>query len=194
MKTENIKMESVKIEKVTIEDAKQILAIYEPYVQSTAITFEVETPDLKEFTDRIINISKKYPYLKAVCNGEILGYAYAGCFKGRAAYDWSVETTIYIRQDCRNLGIGRLLYEALERSLAQMGILNMNACIASPTEEDEYLNNDSQYFHEKMGFDMVGKFHNSGSKFGKWYDMIWMEKMIGEHKENPQPVTFGKFY
>ena len=67
----------------------------------------------------------------------------------------------------------------------------MNACIAYPVEEDEYLTRDSVRFHEKMGFDMVGEFHNSGYKFNRWYNMVWMEKSIGEHVENqPKVIKF----
>lgn len=87
----------MKIERVTKEDAGELLGIYAPYVEETAVSFEYEVPSVDEFAERISNISAKYPYIKAVDDdGVILGYAYAGAFKTRAAYDWSVETTIYI--------------------------------------------------------------------------------------------------
>lgn len=181
------------IEKATIEDAEELLDIYAPYVTDTAISFEYEVPTIEEFKTRIEQISSRYPYIKAIKDGQIIGYAYAAAFKGRAAYDWSVETTIYIKKDVRRTGTGRLLYEQLEKSLKNMGILNMNACIAWAKEDDEHLTNDSYFFHNKMGFDMVGTFHQSGYKFGQWYDMIWMEKMIGEHKENTADVKFGEW-
>lgn len=171
----------MKIEKVTVDDAKELLSIYGPYVEKTAISFEYEVPQLEEFQERIRTISAKYPYLKAVENGEILGYAYAGVFKARAAYAFSVETTIYVRENQKRSGVGRMLYEALEQALKEQGILNMNACIASPTAPGPYLTEDSIHFHEAMGFSTVGKFHSSGYKFGKWFDMVWMEKLIGEH-------------
>lgn len=183
----------MQIEKVTIEDAKELLDIYAPYVEKTAITFEVKVPSTEEFIERIKRISDKYPYLKAVDQGQIVGYAYAGAFKERAAYDWAVESTVYVKESFRHKGVGRELYDALEKALRQMGILNMNACIASPASNSEYLNNDSQYFHEKMGFELVGRFHNCGSKFGKWFDMIWMEKHIGEHCDSPSSVSFGNW-
>ena len=183
----------MKIEKVTIEDAKELLNIYAPYVKETAISFEYEVPSEEEFADRIKRISSKYPYIKAVENGKILGYAYANTFIARAAYDWSVETAIYLRQDTKGQGIGRSLYQHLEKSLKDMGILNMNACIAVPIEEDIHLSNDSYHFHKRMGFELVGTFHKSGYKFEKWYDMIWMEKMLGQHNEKAQRVKFGKW-
>ena len=143
-----------------------------------------------EFEERIKNISAKYPYIKAVHEGKIVGYAYAASFKDRRAYDWSVETTIYVKNNCKRMGIGKVLYEVLEQELKDMGILNMNACIACPVQEGRYLNDDSIRFHDNMGFTEVGHFHNSGYKFGQWFDMIWMEKMIGEHNANPHEVVW----
>lgn len=175
---------------VTAADAKELLAIYSVYVKDTAISFEYTVPTVEEFTERIKTISARYPYIKAVENGEILGYAYAGTFKDRAAYDWSVETTIYVKQDARRKGVGEQLYTALERALCEMGIKNMNACIASTEQEDEHLTNDSYYFHKKMGFELVGTFHQSGYKFDRWYDMIWMEKLIGTHDVPAEKVAF----
>ena len=184
----------MKIERVTTSDAEELLAIYAPYVTGTAISFETEVPSVEEFRGRIEKISSKYPYIKAVDeDNKILGYAYAGTFKERSAYDWSVETIVYIRQDCRRQGIGKELYEALEKALRGMGVLNMNACIAVPRCEDLFLTADSQHFHEKMGFSLVGTFHDSGYKFDTWYDMIWMEKMIGIHNKKQAPVSFGKW-
>lgn len=178
---------------VKIEDAKELLSIYAPYVRDTAISFEYEVPSLPDFQDRIRSISSILPYIKAVGDGEILGYAYAAKFKNRKAYDWSVEVTVYVRKDLRRTGVGKLLYQALEDSLKHIGVLNMNACIALPKEDDEHLNNDSYYFHEKMGFHPVGTFNNCGYKFNTWYDMIWMEKIIGEHQEHQRNVRFGEW-
>lgn len=183
----------MKIERVTPEDAKELLAIYAPYIRDTAVSFEYEVPSLQEFRGRIQDISKILPYIKAVEAGEILGYAYAGKFKNRKAYDWSVEVTVYVREDARRRGVGKMLYQALENSLGRIGVLNMNACIALPKGEDAHLSKDSYYFHEKMGFCLVGTFHDSGYKFHTWYDMIWMEKMIGKHGEKQENVKFGEW-
>lgn len=183
----------MKIEKVTEGDAPALLEIYGPYVQTTAISFEYEVPSEEEFQSRIRSISSKYPYIKAVEGDRILGYAYAGAFKSRAAYDWSVETTVYVRREYRGRGVGRMLYEALEQSLQAMGICNLNACIAYTEKEDAHLTNDSIHFHEKLGYRLVGTFHDCGYKFGTWYDMIWMEKCIAPHVENQPPVRFGQW-
>lgn len=179
---------SIKISKVTIDDAPELLRIYAPYVKNTAISFEYDVPSKEEFKSRITDISSKYPYLKATVDGKVVGYAYANTFKSRAAYDWSVETTIYLDQDFRRMGIGRILYEMLEKELKDIGILNMNACIASPVGPSKYLSPDSIDFHLRMGFKEVGTFHKSGFKFGEWFDMMWMEKMIGEHTSSPKKI------
>lgn len=188
-------MDDIIIERVTTQDAGELLEIYAPYVRNTAISFEYEVPALQEFEDRISTIAASFPYIKAVdCNtGMILGYAYAASFKDRRAYDWSVEVTVYVRQDVRRQGIGARLYGALEEYLQKMGILNMNACIAVTENEDRHLSNASMYFHKRMGFDMVGTFHKSGYKFNTWYDMIWMEKMIGKHEGVQKAVRFGEW-
>lgn len=184
----------MRIERATVEDARELLEIYAPYVENTAISFEYKVPDEEEFRGRIRDISSKYPYIKAVDeDGRILGYAYAGSFKSRAAYDWSVETTIYVKEDKRGGGVGRTLYEALEASLIRMGILNLNACIAYTDKEDEHLTNASMHFHKKLGYSLVGTFHQSGYKFDQWYDMIWMEKMVGHHGKGQETVRFGEW-
>ena len=174
-------MENITIRTATPADAEKLLEIYAPYVECTAITFEYDVPSLQEFTDRIETTLKKYPYLVAEQNGEILGYAYAGAFKARAAYARSVETSIYIKQGKKRAGLGTLLYNALEDALKQQGILNLHACISYPETEDEYLTRDSVRFHEKRGYRLIGIFNQCGYKFNRWYSMVWMEKMIGEH-------------
>ncbi|MDP4153826.1 MAG: N-acetyltransferase family protein [Bacillota bacterium] len=168
-------------------DAEEILRIYAPYVKSTAISFEYDVPSVEEFAERINNTLKKYPYILAIENNQIIGYAYASSFKGRAAYDWAVETTIYIRQDCHGKGIGKILYLHLEEILKRQNILNLNACIAYTSSENAHLTNASTYFHERLGYKKVAHFKKCGYKFGNWYDMIWMEKIIGEHCANPKP-------
>lgn len=174
-------------------DAAEILGIYAPYVTDTAVTFEYTVPACSEMENRISQVLDRYPYLVAESDHRILGYAYAGAFKGRAAYDWAVETSVYVGRESRKTGIGRALYERLEDCLHKQGILNMNACIAYADEEDAFLTADSVRFHEKMGFQMIGKFHECGYKFGRWYHMVWMEKIIGDHlAEQPEVIPFAE--
>lgn len=172
----------IEIRNAKLQDAKRLMEIYDYYVKNTAITFEYETPTLDEFRARMEHTMERYPYLVVVADGRIEGYAYAGVFKDRAAYDRSCETTIYIAHDARKSGMGRMLYEALEDRLKSMGILNLYACIGYPDTEDEYLTKNSAEFHEHIGYTKVGGFHKCGYKFERWYSMIWMEKIIGRHE------------
>ena len=152
------------------EDAEELLAVYAPYVTKTAITFEYEVPGLEEFQERIRRTLQRYPYLVAQKDGELLGYAYTGAFVGRAAYDWSAEVSIYLKEDRRKMGIGRRLYQELERISKAQNITNLNACIGYPEKEDEHLTMNSIQFHAHMGYEMVGVFHKCGYKFGTWYN------------------------
>lgn len=99
--------------------------------------------------------------------------------------------TIYLDRNVQKCGLGRKLYEALEERLREMGILNLYACIGYPEEEDAYLNKNSAQFHRHLGYSLVGEFRKCGYKFGRWYNMIWMEKIIGSHKDKQPPVRFG---
>lgn len=172
-----------------LDDAERLVEIYAYYVENTAITFEYETPSLAEFKSRMRHTMEKYPYIVIENDGKALGYAYAGAFSGgRAAYDWSCELTVYLDHEAQKCGYGRRIYTALEEKLKRMGIQNLYACIACTDTEDEYLNNNSANFHSHLEFTEVGRFRKCGYKFGRWYDMIWMEKIIGEHGEQPMPV------
>ena len=171
------------------EDAPVLLKIYAPYVRETAITFEYDVPTEAEFARRISETLKKYPYLVLEEGGVAVGYAYAGTFKARAAYDWAVETTVYLRRDARRKGYGKALYTALEEDLKRRHFLNAYACITWAEQEDEYLTHASPRFHERMGYHLCGTFRKCGYKFGCWYDMIWMEKWLGEHGEKPLPIV-----
>lgn len=160
------------------EDAAALLSIYSPYVIDTSITFEYEIPSVEEFSQRISNTLKRYPYLVAEIDDGIAGYAYASAFHTRAAYGWCAETSIYLNQSMRGLGIGTLLYQKLEEILKMQHILNLNACIAYPNPE-------SIAFHKKLGYQLTAHFHHCGFKLNSWHDMIWMEKMLGEHSIPP---------
>lgn len=181
-------MENITLRTATPADAAALLAIYKPYVEQTAITFEWEVPTLEEFTNRIQTTLKKFPYIVAELNGQPVGYAYASPFKARAAYQWAIETSIYVAMGYHKMGIGKALLLKLEELLAAQGVLNSNACIAYPAVEDEYLTRNSVQFHEKMGYRLVGEFHQCGYKFNRWYNMVWMEKMIGDHVDHQPPV------
>ena len=182
---------SMTIRTARIQDAPRLLEIYSYYIENTAVTFEYDVPTLGEFESRIENTLKKYPYLVLEQEGRIIGYAYAGAFHPRAAFAWCAEVTVYLDRNSRRSGGGRILYSELERILSEMGIINAYACVAFPEAEDEYLTMNSLDFHKHTGYTPVGEFPRSGYKFGRWYNMSWMEKFIGEHKDDqPEVIPF----
>ncbi|MCR5732448.1 MAG: GNAT family N-acetyltransferase [Sphaerochaetaceae bacterium] len=164
-----------------LEDASRLQEIYAYYVLNSAITFEYIPPTEEEFRSRMEHTMKRFPYLVLEKEGKIMGYAYAEVFKARSAYDWSVETTIYLDKDMQKRGYGKKLYEALFSRLKAMGIQNLYACIGVPEEDDEFLDHNSVSFHEHMGFTLAGSFSQCGYKFDRYYNMVWMEKIINEH-------------
>ena len=171
--------EEVQIRIAVPEDAAKLVSIYAPYVENTPITFEYVVPTAEEFAERIRHTLTRYPYLVAEEKGIPIGYAYASAFKGRAAYDWSVETSIYVSQDFRSSGVGSLLYAKLEEYLTRQNVCNICACITYP-------NPPSIAFHEKHGYKTVAHFHASGYKQEAWHDMIWMEKTLCPHTVPPK--------
>lgn len=184
---------AIEVRVARTEDARGLLEIYAPYVRNTAITFETEVPSASEFERRIARTLERYPYLVAERDGVPVGYAYASPFKGRPAYDWAIETSLYVDAESRRSGVGARLHAALETALRAQGVRNMYACIAVPASdgEDPYLTRDSVRFHEHMGYRLVGEFERCGCKFGRWYSMVWMERMIGGHEPHPEhPLPF----
>lgn len=182
-------MSDLTVRVAQVEDAPALAEIYAPYVRDTAITFEYEAPSAREFAERMRHTLEFYPYLVAERDGVPVGYAYAGTFKGRPAYDWAVETSIYVAQGHAGEGIGRALHDALEACLRAQGVLNMYACIAVPNGPDSAaLTRNSEHFHAHMGYRLVGEFYQCGFKGGTWYNMVWMEKMLGEHRPNQPPA------
>ncbi|HFZ6998336.1 TPA: N-acetyltransferase family protein [Streptococcus agalactiae] len=159
------------IRPVLPSDAKELLAIYAPYVTDTTITFEYDIPSISEFTNRIKNISKSFPYLVAEENGKILGYAYASTYYARAAYDWTYELSIYLDKDARSKKISSQLYDTLEKELVSQGYVNLLACISLP-------NDISIAFHKKRGFNQVAHFPKIGFKFEQWHDIVWLQKRL----------------
>ena len=179
---------TVKIRLAVPGDAEELCKIYATYVEKTAVSFEYQVPSAAGFRERIEDTIRKYPYLVAEKEGEILGYAYTSDFVGRVAYDHSSEMTIYLDETKRKMGIGRKLYSAIEEICKAQNITNLYACIGYPETEDEYLTKNSAEFHAHLGYRLAGKFYNCGLKFGRWYHMIWMEKIISTHGAAPAPV------
>lgn len=152
-------------------DAKRLLEIYKPYVEKTAITFEYEVPTIAEFEKRIEKIGSRYPYIVAIENDKIIGYAYAGAYRERAAYDWVVELSIYLDENERQHGAGSALYQKLLTSLSVLNYQRAYACITYP-------NPASVAFHKKFGFEQIGLFPKAGYKFEQWYGIVWLERSL----------------
>ena len=178
--------ERITIRQAVPEEAEELLGVYAPYVRETAISFEWEVPGVEEFRARIVKTLARYPYIAAVRGGRIVGYAYLGPFNERAAYDWAAETTVYVAQDVRRSGIGKRLCLTLEAIARRQHLVSLNACIGYPVREDEHLTRNSAQFHEHLGYRLVGEFHKSGRKFDRWYDMIWMEKLLDDGDGAPE--------
>ena len=165
----------VNIRDVKLDDAKDILEIYKHYILNTAITFEITVPSLEEFEQRIKTISSSDPYLVLTLDKKLIGYAYAQTYKGREAYKYSKEISIYLDNNYTKNGYGALLYNELEKRLKDNNVTNLYSCI---TVLDD---SNSIPFHEHLGFNEVGRFHKCGYKFNNWYDIVWMEKIINKH-------------
>lgn len=179
-------MERVRV--ATPEDASALLRIYAPYVEKTAVTFEWLVPEVAEFAERVRSVGTFYPWLVSEKDGRIAGYAYASRFRSRKAFDWAVETSVYVDMGHRGRGTGRRLYEALEGALAEQGIVSCAACIAASGQPDAHLPPGSREFHACLGYREAGVFHKCGYKFGRWYDVLWMEKLLGPPPAAPASV------
>lgn len=153
------------------KDIPAILAIYAPYVERTTISFEYTAPTLSEFTERFCAITRQFPWLVWEEGGEILGYCYASAVYSRAAFAWTCEPSIYLREDAWGKGIGRRLYEALEKILTLQGYQVSYSLITAE-------NTESLAFHEKLGYETKAVYENIGFKFGRWLGLVWMEKRL----------------
>lgn len=161
-------------------DSAALVEIYRPYVEHTSISFETQTPSVAEFRRRMEDYSAKFPYILAEADGCILGYAYAHAFHDRAAYDWTVETSIYVSEASRGQHVGRRLYDALLSLLTMQGIKNACAVITIPNES-------SLAFHKALGFVTGGIFPDFGYKLGAWHAVAYLYKPLAGGE--PAPVV-----
>lgn len=159
-------------------DSASLLAIYAPYIRDTAITFEIGIPTVQAFGQRIAKILKKYPWLVCEVDDHPVGYAYASQFNERAAYDWSVDFSIYIDPRYHRQKIATTLYKTLSDLLRLQGFYNAYAGITMP-------NMKSEDFHRSFGFQPVGVYRHVGYKFGMWHDVKWFEYAIAQQTAAP---------
>ena len=153
----------------TLEDIPSILEIYAPYVEHSTATFEYDVPCTKEFTQRFLKYTARFPWLVWEEKGMILGYAYASAPFERAAYRWCTEDSVYLLPEAQGKGIGTKLCLALEKILFRLGYQRIYALITAE-------NQPSIAFHRKLGYTLRGDFPDAGIKFGRKIGVIWMDK------------------
>jgi len=161
-------------------DAGAMLAIYAPYVRDTAISFETEPPSEEEFRQRVRSALEVGVWLLCEAGGGVIGYAYAGRFHARRAYQWTVEVTAYVRRDHHRRGVGLGLYTSLLDCLVLQGFRSAVGVIALP-------NPGSVGLHERMGFQRAALLPAVGYKHGRWHDVGWWQRALGEHDPSPAP-------
>lgn len=161
----------MKIRLATPEDAPAVAAIYRPYVEQTIVSFELEAPTDAAMGERIAKLLEKLPWLVCEEQGVVLGYAYASPHHERAAYRWSVDSSVYIHPAQRRRGLGHALYRELFERLRALGYYTAFAGISLP-------NPPSVALHERFGFEPVGIYRKAGFKLGRWWDVGWWQKPL----------------
>ncbi len=164
----------------TPDDAEQVRDVYAPYCH-TPISFETEPPGAEEMRGRLAKVLDHYPWLVCEGDGELLGYAYATRHRERAAYRWSVDTSVYVRQGLHRRGVGRALYASLLAMLPLQGFVNAYAGVTLP-------NPASVGLHTAMGFEPVGVYRQVGFKCGAWYDVAWYQRLLQPRPAEPPPL------
>jgi phosphinothricin acetyltransferase len=166
----------------TQHDAEQLQAIYAPNVRDTAISFELVPPTVDEMRQRIRKTLEQFPWVVCEHQGEILGYAYASVHRTRAAYQWSVDVSVYIQTSSHRSGVGRAVYSSLFKILEMQGFYNAYAGITLP-------NPASVGLHEAMGFQPVGVYRAVGYKLGAWHDVGWWQLSLQARPSPPAPPS-----
>ena len=161
-------------------DALALLEIYRQYIQ-TPITFEYELPTLEEFTRRISDALKQYPYLVLEDQGRLLGYTYAHPEREWKAYQWNAELSIYLSSRAAGRGLGTALYLTLMDLLRLQGVKTVCGIVTRPNPASEGL-------HRALGFRLTGVREKAGYKNGTWHDVMWLEKPLGTYGPQPSPV------
>ncbi len=156
----------------SVGDAGVCAAIYAPYVIGTAVSFEVDPPSLEEMRRRIADAQRSHAWLVLEVDDRVVGYAYGGPFKDRAAYRWSCEVSVYLEPGRRRAGGGRALYTALLTRLAERGYRTAVAGMTLPNEASVAL-------HRSLGFQPIGTYRRIGWKHGRWHDVTWTQRPIG---------------
>jgi phosphinothricin acetyltransferase len=155
-------------------DLPAVQAIYAHHVLHGSASFETVPPDLAEMARRHADITRRgMPYLVAEVGGEILGYAYAGPYRPRAAYRFTLEDSVYVAEGAAGRGVGRLLLDRLIADATALGYRQMLAVIGDSG------NLGSIVLHQRAGFTHLGTLQSVGFKFGRWLDVVLMQRALG---------------
>lgn len=171
-------MPGATVRDATEDDATACAAIYAPYVRETAVSFEGEPPSPPQMAERIAAAMRTHAWVVLEDDDRLVGYAYGGPHKKRAAYRFSCEVSVYVEQGRRRTGSGRALYEALFERLQARGYRMAVAGMTLPNEASAGL-------HRAMGFEPVGVYRRIGWKFGAWHDVAWMQRALGVEQDLP---------
>ncbi|HYG05967.1 MAG TPA: GNAT family N-acetyltransferase [Stenotrophomonas sp.] len=164
----------------TEADIPEIAAIYAVEVTDFVNTYEYDVPDEAEMAQRRRNLlAAGYPYLVAELDGRVVGYAYAGSYRTRIAYRWTVENSVYVSAQAQGRGVGAALMQRLIEECEARGYRQMVAVIGEPD------NVASIRLHERFGFEMVGVFKGLGRKHGRWLDTVQMQRALGPGADQP---------
>jgi phosphinothricin acetyltransferase len=175
-------MSPVSIRPVRSADIAAITRIYARAVQHGTASFELDPPDVNEMTRRLEALTAAgFPYLVAEAESEVLGYAYAGPYRARPAYRFTVEDSVYIAPDAQRRGLGRLLLERLILESEARGYRQMIAVIGDSAQHA------SIALHAALGFRMIGTFEAVGWKFGRWLDSVLMQRPLGQGADSEPP-------
>ena len=168
----------MRVRDATADDAAACAAVYAPYVTGTATTFELEPPSAEQLAQRIAAAQARHAWLVLEDDGRVVGYAYGGPYKERAAYRWACEVSVYLEPGRRRTGAGRLLYEELFARLAARGLRTAVAGLTLPNPASEGL-------HAALGFEPVGTYRAIGWKAGRWHDVAWLQRRLSEGEDPP---------
>ena len=169
----------------TPADAAQCAEIYAPHVRDSAVSFEVDVPTAAEFEARIARTLERLPWLVCAEGDLVLGYAYAAPHQERAAFQWSVNVSVYVHEDHGRRGIGRALYTSLLACLRALGYFNAYAAIALP-------NPASVGLHEAVGFRHIGTFDDIGYKLDRWHAVGWWGLALRERSDPDPPASVAE--
>ncbi len=172
---------------IRLADLSHLEAIHEIYidiVENTHISFEYTPPKFSEFKERFISTIQNYPWLVALDDGLVIGYAYGSRLRARKAYDWIAESSVYVNPTMHQKGVGSLLYAHLIEIFKMQNIQRVFGAIALP-------NDKSVKFHEKQGFNLTGVFPNAGFKMNEWHDVAWYVKLLSQKTPPDEFIPFS---